>query len=469
MTDTVGKRSEASQAMVDMGLKGRALMGGTAAMRKAGKAYLPEFPQEDAKAYEARRDQSWLFNGYKKTVKDMSGRVFEKPVTLGESAPESLKTWAENIDLQGRDLSTFSREVFEDGLSGTGISYIMVEAPAREGEVTKQEAKDANLRPYLIHLKQEEVLGWKTETVNNVTTLSQIRILETIKESDPKDEFAEVEVEQVRVIDRADTGATTRIYRKGKDAKWAEQPEMGSFSQLSEITVVPFYAARTGFFTGEPILDDLSDVNIAHWQSQSDQRNILHAVRVPILFGSGVGQDDIVISASTAITSDDPQASLMWVEHSGAAINAGRQDLKDLEFQMETHGLQLLVAQNGQSATGEALDAAKETSILAMTADQLKDALEQAIAWMGEYAGEDFSAEVTVNKDFGVSLMGAQEFTAMLAAVNTGQLSQETFITEMNARGFLRTEVSPDEEKQRIEDEGGDLTDVDDTDADLAA
>lgn len=455
MSKTVANRSAASAAMQAAAAKGRALMGGTAAMRKARERYLPRFGKESLTAYEARLHSSWLFNGYRKTVRDMTGRVFSKPIEIAD-APLQIEEWAENIDLQGRDLSTFARDVFEDALAGPGISFIMVDAPTREGVVTRAQAQAQNLRPYLIHLKAEEILGWKTATVANVTVLQQLRISEEYTEVDPLDEFAEVTKTQVRVLDRGEGVVTSRIFRKGVRDEWVEQPELAASYAMPEITVIPFYANRTGFFTGEPLLDDLADVNIAHWQSQSDQRTILHYARVPILFGAGVEANSIgTIGASTAVVAADPNAKLQWVEHSGQAIAAGRNDLKDLEFQMETFGLQLLTARPGaQSATGEVLDANKETSILAMTADQLQDAIEQALVWMAEYGGlGDAGGSAVVNKDFGVTMMTAQEIGVLLNAVNTGNMSRKTFLEEMARRGAIRADIDIDAEFDRIDEE----------------
>jgi hypothetical protein len=461
MSQSVAKRSPASQAMIDATGAARALMGGTRAMRKAGTRFLPQFEAEGCEAYEARRDSSWLFNGFRKTVRDMTGRVFDKPVEISDGAPSQIIEWAENIDLAGNDLSAFARRVFEDGLSGPGVSYIMVDAPARPETVTRAQAQRMNLRPYLVHLRAEDILGWQTQVIANVTTLSQLRIMETVKEADPNDEFAEIDVEQVRVLDRLESGVQVRLFRKNKAEQW-EQVQEPTLTGLTEITVAPFYANRAGFFAGEPMLDDLADINVAHWQSQSDQRNILHFARVPILHASGRSEDEptLSISAGTAVTSSDPQARLEWVEHSGAAIGAGRQDLKDLEFQMETFGLQLLVARDGaQSATGEALDAKKETSTLAMTADQLQDALEMSLMWMADYGGlGEPSISVTVNKDFGVSMMTAQELGVMLQAVNSGNLSRETFLSEMARRGMVRSDLVPEEELERIGDAAPALT-----------
>jgi len=453
----VADRSKASEAMLNAAAKGRALMGGTTAMRAAGKTYLPKFEGEGQETYDARLKSSWLFNGYRKTARDMTGRVFDKPVELAEGASARLIEWCMNVDMQGRDLSTFAREVFEDALSGCGVAYIMADAPPRQGVVTREQAASGNLRPYLVHLRVEDVLGWRTETISNVTTLTQLRLMEAVTEPDPEDEFGELEIKQVRVLDLIEGRVYVRLYRKNRAGN-LEQHEEAYASEATEITVIPFYANRKGFFIGEPLLDDLSDVNIAHWQSQSDQRNILHFARVPILFGSGREDDEpITIAAGMAVTSRDVQADLKWVEHSGQAIGAGRQDLKDLEFQMEAHGLQLLVTSGAQSATGEVLDAKKETSTLAMTADALKDALEQALIWMMEYGGETGTVEVNVNKDFGTTLMSAQEVTALLAAVNTGNLSKATFLRELARRGSIRDDLNPDDEIEAIEGEGPDL------------
>ena len=463
MTDSIEERSKASQDMVKVMDKHRALMGGTDAMRHAGEKYLPKFAAEDPQNYKKRLAQSWLFNGYRKTVRDMVGRVFAKPVELDGTPPTQLKDWCDNIDLEGNDLSTFARRVLEDGLPA-GISYILADAPPRDGVVTKAQAQAQNLRPYLVHIKAEDVLGWKSQTIAGTPTLTQLRLSETATEDDPKDEFKQVTFQQIRVFDRLDSGVMVRIFRKikGRDGRerWVEQGAP-SMTGLPDITIVPFYSNRDGFFTGTPLLDDLADVNIAHWQSQSDQRNILHYARVPMLAifrPSNSDAQPISISAGQSIELE-AGGDVKWVEHSGAAIGSGRQDLKDLEFQMETHGLQLLQPKpGGQSATGEMLDSQKETSILAMTADELEDSLEQALTWLCMYGGlGDAEIEVSVNKEFETSMLGFQEVTAMLQAVNTGNLSKETFLREMARGKIIDPSIDPAEELDRIAADGESL------------
>ena len=108
---------------------------------------------------------------------------------------------------------------------------------------------------------------------------------------------------------------------------------------------------------------------------------------------------------------------------------------------MQTLGLQLLVAR-AQSATGAALDAVKETSTLAMMADSLKDALEQALQWMAFYAGlGEVSITINVNKEFGVTMMTPQEVMAMQKDVQMGYLTLETYFEERKRRGVLRPDL----------------------------
>lgn len=449
MSQSVAQRTPAAEALVKSAALGRVLMAGTKGMRGAGQKYLPKFPAESQEAYDARLASSFLFNGFKKTVRDMTGRVFTKSV---EIEGDTLKEEVQNIDMQGRDLSAFARDVFESGLSGCGLSFIMVDAPPREGDVTKAQAKASNLRPYLVHVKPEEVLGWKTSTEGSRTFLSQWRMMETMELDDPEDEFSTVAVKQVRVLTLVDGRVNVRLYREAdKGTQWELYDQFDT--QATEITVAPFYANRTGFFAAEPPLEDLADKNVEHWQSASDQRNILHAARVPILFAAGVAdEENIVVSASTAVKARDDKAKLGWVEHSGAAIGAGRDDLKDLEFQMQVLGLQLLVA-GTETATGASLDAAKETAPLAMMADNLKDALEQALRWFTMYQGSEIEVTVQVNKDFGVSVLTAQELTVMLTAVNTGNMPRRVFVEEMKRRGFIAEDTDTDEYLGDLDDE----------------
>jgi hypothetical protein len=429
------------QAMAELWPMPRTLYQGTAAMRGVGKTYLPKEAAESEEAYKARLMRTVLFNAFAKTVNDMAGRVFAKEIVFGEDVPEAIEEWSENIDLTGRHLNVFASDILKDAMQ-TGLAHILVDSPANEGAVTRADQG----RPYFVHLRAEDVIGWTHVLTDNGLALETLRFYETVEE---KNGIHVSRVTQIRVL----LPNAYQIWRENEKKEWALVIE-GS-RDLAEIPLATVYLARTGFMTAKPPLQDLADLNITHWQSSSDQRNILHVARVPILFGAGFPEDaSLVIGSSSLTRASDPASKLSYVEHSGAAIGSGRDDLKDIEFQMQAMGLQLLVSEPGQSATGEVRDDIKENSRLAMWADALKDGIEQALMWMAKIGGlgED-GGEIIVNKDFGIQARGAVDVQSILAAVAAGIISKETAIREFLRRGILSDNIDPTEELEAAADD----------------
>lgn len=458
----VATPTDVQSAMVADARPIRLLVAGTKAMRAAGEEFLPRQQAESVANYEARKKRSFLFGATAKTVGDMTGKVFTKPIQVEKGVDAELQTLFDNIDNAGRHLNVFARDVFLDAMQ-PGVSFIFVDMPpavarADGAPATVADEQQAGIRPYLKNIPLESLIGWKSEMISGVETLTQIRIRECTSEEDPKNPYDNVDIDQIRVVSRVDGVApcTWQTFRKsGTDDKseWVENAS-GTISQ-PEIQLFPVYTNRTDFMRACPPLAKLAELNIAHWQSYSDQRNILHIARVPILFGAGFNADDtIAIGSSEMVQSSNPNAKLQYVEHSGAAIDAGDKDLKNLEIQMQSMGLQLLIndgATKGQSATGEIRDDAKENSPLAMMATALQDALTQAVQSMARFAKrpEPKAGDLMVSKDFGISgnRFDLQFLTQLCLG---GKISQETMWTELQRRGTLSESFDVEVEKERI-------------------
>lgn len=455
----VNSPSKEHQRMSHFWVLPRTLMGGTRAMRKASILFLPQEPAESAESYQARLHRSTLFNAFKKTIKDTTGKVFTKPIVLEKDVPADITKYSENIDLCGRHLNVFARDVFYDSLQ-LGIGFIFTEMPppieqgsGADGVVTKADEIASGRRPYLIYIKGEDVIGWQSESVDGVIVLTQVRIRETA--CIPDGPWGEKEIQQIRVL----RIGSWEIWREVEDG-----PKKGNWvlfssgvTSLDKIPLAPVYINRCGFMTGEPPLEDLAELNVSHWQSQSDQRNILHVARVPILFGAGFSADDaIVIGAGSMARSSDANAKLVWVEHTGAAINSGDKDLQNLETQMAAMGAKLVKpAPGGKTATGEVADDMQENSPLAMMATALQDAIEQSFGFMAEYMGlgADKGGSVKVNKDFGVAKSGTTDLQQFATIRANGDISQETLWSEMQRRDFLSDSFDPQVEKELLDAE----------------
>ena len=109
------------------------------------------------------------------------------------------------------------------------------------------------------------------------------------------------------------------------------------------IPLVTFYSQRSGLMLAKPPLLDLVNMNISHWQSQSDQTAVLTVARFPMLASSGMmDEDEVVVGPNQWLATRDPAGRVYYVEHSGKAIASGRADLLDLEEKMAKYGAELM-------------------------------------------------------------------------------------------------------------------------------
>ncbi|KVD71801.1 hypothetical protein WI89_00845 [Burkholderia ubonensis] len=428
-----------------------ALKGGTRWMRLAGQAYLPKFPQEEADAYKARLASSFLYNGLAYTIESMSGLPFSEPMKQNDDIPTSIRDMLPDVDLEGRNLHVFAHDVFEAGLS-YGLSYILVDYPTTEGAQTQADVQAMNARPFMVHIRPHQVLGWKAERINGVMKLTEVRIWEIIEEQNGL--LSSLPVTRVKVW-RPDEWEVWEpdldTANEKKDATW--RITSSGTNTLGKIPLVPFYAKRTGFMVARPPMLDIAHLNVEHWQSSSDQRNILHTARVPILAIIG-GEDgkDLAIGAASAVRLP-MNSDMKYVETAGHAIAAGRQDLIDIEDRMRSLGAKMLQegAKNGRmTATDASIANQKEQSILGNMAQNLEDAIDQALQLMADWIGEPSGGSVTVYQDFGVNeVVGTTEQTLTTAAT-TGLISQRTWYDEMKRRGTISPDLTYEAEQERL-------------------
>jgi hypothetical protein len=427
----------------------RALMGGTETMRAAAEKFLPREPAESAKAYDFRLIRSVLFNAYGTTVKVSTGRPFSRPIVFNGFNAQ-LESFNENIDLQGSNIDVFTRAVFEGALAH-GHAFILIDHPKRpdlhgtqEDAPSLEQERDMNLRPYWKYVSAYDVIGWRSALVNGVEIPTQVRIRETASQDSGL--FGVVKTERVRVLE---PGTFTLYEKNPNSGVWGVIDAGVSLDAFEKpLTFIPivFVSIGTdyGFFKTKPKLLDLAYMNIEHWQSSSDQRNILHVARVPILFGSGFhDDDDLEIGASRWIKGPEG-SSLSYIEHSGSSIDAGRVDLETIENRMRVMGAEILVRGRAQvTATEKVLNTDEETSDLQNSVIRFTDALSQAYTitarWMG--LEDDTVGDISIYHDFGISANAYQEAQILLQMRLSKQITQEAFLQEMKRRGLLGEDI----------------------------
>ena len=455
MSDDPSKTLPAVDAMRQDWAIVDALMGGTKAMREAGQVYLPKWPKEDDDSYKARISSSTLLPAYSETVHNMTGRVFAEPIVLGDDVPELTQGFAQNFDRQGNNLQVWSQSAFVTGLSH-GLCHVFVDYPKAEGLRTAADEKAAGVRPYAILIQPEQVLGWRAASTGGEQALTQFRYMECIEEDDGA--FGCKKVMQIRVLE---PGAW-HTYREveGANGKKSWQPHDEGLTSLDVIPLATFYTKRTGFMMATPPLLELAYMNVKHWQSQSDQDNILHVARVPMLMISGIDDDTFELKVGTSSATKLPKdGDMKWVEHSGKAIEAGRTALHDLVDDMRLSGAKLLQKdkQVTKTATQAEDEAAQEMSPLQTMAERFEDFIDQVLQYFALWTKQPEGGHVQVNGNFDIDFAPETTLPLLVSMASQGRLSDETLFREIQRRGVISDDLDWDTEKQKIADQGPSL------------
>lgn len=428
------------------------LMAGTRAMRAAAESLLPRWPGEEREAYKARLAVATLFPAYRRTVTVMAGKPFAKPLTVGDASDAALTEWApfvDNVDRKGTSLHVFAAEMLTEGLSH-GIAGIYIDFPrasnvprAADGTTTRAAEAAAGLRPYFVRVMHGQLLGWRFGADG---LLDMLRFSESAEVEDGP--YGVATVHRVRVLYRG------RWELHEKIGNTWQMVDEGTTPNVNLVPFVPVYGRRVGPMNGVPPLEDVAYLNVKHWQSQSDQDNIEHTARVPILAVIGVSDDkwQLTVGAGTAVKLPE-NCDMKFVEHTGAAIQAGAEALERLEQQMIQSGAELLVKQPGQrTATESSNDAEANKCDLQRIVEDFEDSLDQAMVIAGMYWRKE-PPSVQLFKDFGAASLGEASAQLIADLQSRGLISRETAITELKRRGTLADTVDAADEADRIASE----------------
>lgn len=435
------------------------LMGGTLVMRDRGEKWLPREAEESPERYLARLGRSILLEAYPDTVEQVASRPFTKPVKLvaAKGLPSPLDQIKTNVDGSGTQLTEFCHDVFSSALH-YGHCHILVDFPPSKAANLSDFRKNGH-RPRFIKVDAPDLFFWRTEdnAATGLPELSEIRIKECVVQSDGK--FADKLVERIRVITKTDWSLYTQTETKDGKKIWTQTAT--ATHTFGKIPLVTYYVNPKGLMVSQPPFEKIGWLNLAHWQSQSDQRNILRYVRCGVLLASGFDEDEInkiVISVNSVIRATNADAKLSWVEHTGKAVEAGERDLRMLEEKMEQLGMRPLVERTATAtATGKTLDEkSKETKAqhwVRLLEIVIADAYKLAAQWVSVELPEDF--KIDVFSDFAIGSMTAVHLQALQVArqMTPPVITRATYINEMKSRGVLSDTLDTELELQHADEE----------------
>lgn len=468
------------------------LLGGTSRMRDVGNKWLPLESKEKRSDYIVRLRRSFLFEGYKNGVDRVVAKPFSRPITVdGDEQPEWIPDLVKNADLQGRDLTVFGKAVFEDGVHH-GLSHVFVDFPSPgDGVQTAEQERLLGLRPYYRHISAKDLIGWRPILIGGQHYVQAIRYREKV--TVPVGSFGDREVEVITEVVagtiEVDPATRTEQFRPGTVRRWMRDVRQSEkrlhVGRSSEqewtpmgpprpftfprpwLPIATFYTNFEAFMKAKPALEPLAWLNLMHWHSSSDQRNILRVARVGMIHLTGATkrqiEEGVPLSPFSIVMSENPEASLDIVGYSGTSIDAGRQDLLDIKDEMELWGLRPFMERR-TTATARIIDEGAVDCDAQLWALELECALRQAANFWQIWrlpAGTGFRQEVELPQDlrfhvfddFALSSRARSEVAELTTARKERLISHDTYINELRRRGTLTDSVDAEKERDLLDSE----------------
>lgn len=434
----------------------RTIMGGTFAMRQAGKTYLPKHPAESDGVYKTRLEKTFLDNFVSLAIDKASGKLFAKPVKVAD-APPAFEGILDNIDRQGQALHPFLMDVAKCAFTD-GISYVMADMPRTDGVKTLADEKALGVRPYAVHINPKQILETVSEMINGVETLTRVRIMESVTTQDGWDYST---TQQVRVWYREQTdqgGVLVRweLYRQNEKQEWYLFDD--GATTFKGIYLVPFYTNRCGYMEGKPPFQNIAEANLEHWQWKSEHAHSLSMCCFGMYTATGVPEDfKMEVGPAKCLRSSSPDTKFDVLETTGKGVTLAADTLKAIESRIETTGVNLRVENAGQvTATAAALDSEETNAGLKAVAQGFSDSAGLMLQYFAEIMGIDKNqaGTVEVNTDFGQAkgtTNGLQELTKARAVCD---ISRNQYLDTLIWRGELPPDFDKDLNEEELQAEG---------------
>ena len=405
------------------------LLGGTYKIRKGHRKYLPQEPREQDISYDARLLRSVLAPYYVRLERMLAGMLTRKPVRL-DDVPDMIREHLLDVDLSGNDLQTWlfsaSRICIRYGHVG-----VLVDAP-KAGE---------NGRPYWVTVSPRDILGWRTELKDGKQELTQLRLMEKIIVPDGL--YGEKQVEQVRVL----TPGAFEIHQKDNKGDFRIVDE--GRTSLSAIPFSVAYSNRMGILESLPPLADIAELNLQHYQVQSDLSNQLHISAVPMLalFGFPAAAEEISAGPGEAMALPEG-ASAQYIEPGGNSYDAQFKQLDRIAEQINALGLASILGSKLSAETAEAkrIDRSQGDSTMMVVAQQMQDMIDNCLRFHAEYMQESNAGSSLVNRDFMGTRLEPQEIQALLQLYTAGTITQETLLLQLEAGEVLGDDFDVEQE-----------------------
>jgi len=417
---------------------------GERSIKDKGERYTPKLEghRKNDGRYERYKEFGILFNALSRTRQGLKGAILRKPVDI--QFPESQKEQLDEIVLTGGSFQDLIRSVC-DAVLGFGRYGVLVDVDETE-------------KPYVALYNPLSILSWPGSKKDKQKIVLQ-EFVEQPKKDDPEENEI---IEQRRVLEIDDAGHyLVSVYQMSGETEktWTlvEEPKTPQYKgkRLNHIPFVFFGSSSNVPPPSKPPLLDLLNLSKGHWKLTVAYQYGLHFAGLPTPCFAGFDFEegaDIPLGPGAAYHGE-AGANSWFLQTGGSGLTDIERGLDRLEAQMAIAGARLLESQRPgvEAAETVRLRSSGDSATLADIAGNVENGLTKVLQHIGFWLGiSPKECHVSVNKDFVSTRLAPQDITALLAAVQSGKMSEETFIWNLKQGEVLPQGQSIEDEQEAI-------------------
>ena len=442
--------------------------------------YLKKFAAETQTQFDRRLDTSVFYNYLKPIINVAAEKPFNQAVTYQDEFPEDLEYLKNSLDASGNPDIKTCLNIMTNGLKhGFCLLFPDFDSEDSRGFIKVVKATDVigvwgrPLSDGNYHIERAQFFVKLTELEEKGVTVSE----DGVRQESERAEFEEVNYHYVydfvhpnivRKYSVTDENVDYRNEALEVNTELVEEVVLDGFDKL------PIYL----FTTNDSIRDDslinipppfydVAKINLSHYNKKSDQDSILAVSRFALLFANGISQEESQqiftdkdgsskgFGPNSLIVSSNPDAELKFVEHSGKAISAGFEDLKETEKYMIAPLNSYLERRVFETATEASINDRNSRLLVHHLAQVLEKIIQSCLFDISKYQG------VSVNED-ALAVSFSKEFDpkdfqikvkTLLDTRKTGDISGKTFLEELKNLGCISENIDIEDEQKRILEE----------------
>jgi hypothetical protein len=423
-------------------------------VKKVGTRFLPRLDKQNDNQYKSYKMRALFYNAVERTVQGLTGAVFAKQPIFHLDNDEN-PDFFNSLSLDGIPFIDLAKNTFTEVLCPSRVG-LFADVPDNE------DGGDA----YIVKYEAEDIINWFTGIINGKLQATKIVLHEDVWE-EGDDEFEHTEIEQWRVLDLIPQEKGGHIYRQRLFRK-DERPEAkNKFFQFGDDIIptrrgvpldsIPFVIinpTKIGTEVEKPICIDMVNVNLSHYRSSADLEHGRHFTGLPTAWVSGFDpkQTQLTIGSTVAWVSINPHAKAGFLEFTGQGLKALENALQEKERLLTILGARILEGQKDavENAETQKVRRLGENSILANIADTVSVGLTHIVQIVADWRGRG-KVRIELNKEYTAISADAQIVTAMMAALQQGAISFDTWFFNLKKWQMLPTERTIDDELNLIE------------------